>query len=139
MDNVNFMLRINEDGSITIPAFAVRGLGYRPGDTVDLAIPIHQPDCDTECCCDELFLSRSCSDTICTGYTAEGNMVNLPPRLFAKAGIPLGTRVNVMAGDNALVLVAGTEVCEDLACEVDCLLTELGIDAGPCLYLGADF
>lgn len=139
MSNVYFTMNINEDGSATIPAFAVRGLGYLPGDSASLVIPVQQPDCDIECCNDELFLSRSCSDAICNGYLAEGHEINIPPRLFARANIPVGATVNLIAGDNALVLVAGTEVCEDLACEIDCLLSELGIDAGPCIPLGTDF
>lgn len=138
MENVYFDMCVSGDGSASIPAFAVRGLGYRPGDTVTLAVPVDQPDCDTECGSDELLLSRACGEIFCAGYSSDGADVNIPARLFVKAGIPFGTKVQVMAGDNALVLVAGTRDCEDLACEIDCLLGELGIDA-PCVALGADF
>lgn len=138
MNNVYFSVCVNEDGSLTIPAFAARGMGYQPGDSVSLAMPVSQPACDTFCCDDELFISRGCTDAICSGYSVEGCGVNIPARLFAVADIPIGTPINVMAGDDVLILVAGTGMCEDLPCEIDCLLNELGIDA-PCVTLGADF
>lgn len=138
MSNVFFTVSVNKDGSISIPTFAVRGMGYLPGDSISLAMPVEQPTCDQFCSDDELFVARGCSDAVCSGYSVQGNHVNIPSRLFAEAGIPMGSKMSIMAGDGALVMVAGTGDCEDIACEIDCLLNELGIQA-PCVTLGADF
>lgn len=138
MNNVCFSVKVHKDGSLKIPPFAVRGLGYQPGDDVDLALPADQPECEI-CCCDDLFIMRRRSDAFCPGYTVQEDEVNIPLGLFNEAGVPVGTTVYVMAGENALVLAAGTDDCEDLPAEIHCLLEELDIDVGPRLPLALDF
>ena len=139
MDNVYFMEKVKEDGSLTIPAFAMRGMGYEPGESVGLVLPVKQPDCGFGCDDDQLFIARGCSDAYCTGYTTEGSDVNIPIKLFGDARVPISTPFHIMAGDGALVLVAGSGDCTDLAEEIHCLLEELGIDVGACIPLGCHF
>lgn len=139
MANVYFSATVGTDGSLTIPAFAMRGLGLEPGDEVGLAVPLDLPACGFDCACDELFLSRCCADIVCGGYTTEGDTANIPSRLFARADIPIGGSVYAMAGDGALVLVASSEDGADLSAEIYEFLGELGVRAGQPIPLSADF
>ncbi len=138
MSNARFTIHVNEDSSITIPAFTARGLGYTPFDEVHLVVPVEQPDCGFRGC-NELYLGRHCEEVACTGYTADGSEVNLPPRLFSLSGVSVGAEVQVLAGDGALVLVAGSGICEDLPDEISELLDELGIKTTVSVPLGCDF
>jgi hypothetical protein len=139
MGKVYFSLTVNGDGSINVPAFAIRGLGYAPGDSVSLIVPAEQPPCDCESREDELLLSRYCAGAPTAGYTTDGEEVNIPARMFAKAGLPAGTTVYAMTGDRALVLAAGAGDCEDLPEKIAGLLDDLGIEAGGCIPLETDF
>lgn len=131
MNKVYFLLVTNEDGSLTIPAFAARGLGLFPGDAVTVECPAGPAACDAECDESNLFLGRCCSAAECGGYTCDGSELNVPAKMLADAGIACGADLSVFAGDKALVMVAGADELEDLAVEIGELLAELGIQAGP--------
>ena len=125
MSKVYFGATVNENGTLTIPAFAVRGLGYVPGDDVNLTLPA------TPCLCDcednELFLSRCCAEAACSGYTSDSDELNIPARMLCEVSIPTGTNVSVLTADGALLIIAAEESLEDLPLELTCLLGELGI------------
>ena len=125
MNKVYLSATVNEDGTLTIPAFAVRGLGYEPGDEVNMTLPVQQCICDCED--NELFLSRCCGEAECSGYTCDGDELNIPPQILCEAGIPVGANVTVLSADGALVIIAAEDELEDLPLELRCFLSELGI------------
>ncbi|MDL2293787.1 hypothetical protein LJC60_04065 [Ruminococcaceae bacterium OttesenSCG-928-D13] len=126
MNKVYLSAEVSEDGSLTIPAFAARGLGYEPGETVHMTLPVQSCICD--CDDNELFLSRCCGESECSGYRSDDDELNIPPSLLCEAGIPVGTNVSVLAADGALVLIAAEDTLEDLPLELRCFLSELGIN-----------
>lgn len=128
MSKVYFSIKVAEDGSMTIPAFAARGLGFEPGDEACLNVPLEAPDCDGSCGCNGLFLGRCCDSPLCTGYTSDGDTLNIPAAMLAEGGIPVCGVFTMIAGDKALVLVAGTDEFVDLDEEIGELLCELGAD-----------
>lgn len=125
MNKIRMNAAVNEDGSLTIPAFAVRGLGYEPEEEVSLTIPTNQYICD--CPENELFVGRVCGESACSGYTSDSDDLNIPARLLADASIPMGEDVSVLVAEGALLIVATEKVLEDLPVELCCLLNELGI------------
>ncbi len=125
MNKVYLSATVNEDGSLTIPAFAVRGLGYEPEEEVSLTLPVHPCLCDCED--NELFLARCCGEAECSGYTSNGGELNLPPQLLCEAGISTGTDVTILSADGALLIIAAENELEDLPLELRCFLEELGI------------
>lgn len=125
MNKINMNAKVNEDGTLTIPAFAARGLGYEPGDQVDITIPTNQYICD--CPENELFIGRVCGDASCSGYTSDSDDLNIPARLLADASIPMGEDITVLVAEGALLIVAAEELLEELPTELCCLLNELGI------------
>ena len=139
MSKVYFSATVNQDGSLTVPAFAMRGMGHSPEDTVHIATPTNIPDCGFECFTDELFIGRCCSDTICSGYTSDGEDVNIPAKLFADAGVPAGSEVTILAGDGALVLVAGTGDAAGLPEAITELLVDLGLEVDTNISLDKQF
>lgn len=129
MSKIYFKLTVDEDGSMTIPAFVARGLGCRPGDEVMGASPSGSA-CDAGCECAELYIGPCCTEGECSGYTSDGDEVNLPAPMLAEAGIPMGAELSVIAGDKTLVLAMGDEELSDLPCEIEELLAELGVQPG---------
>ena len=125
MNKVYLSASVNDDGTITIPAFAVRGLGYEPEDNVNLALPVTQTLCD--CKDNELFLSRCCGEPECSGYTSDSDELNIPTKLLCEAAIPTGSGISVLAADGALLVIATEKSLEDLPLELTCFLGELGI------------
>ena len=85
MNNVHLSASVNVDGSLAIPSFAVRGLGYTPGAAVNLVLPIET--CSANCTDSELLLRRVCSDYDGEGYTTDGETINIPLELLQDAGI----------------------------------------------------
>ena len=125
MNKIRMSAAVNKDGTLTIPAFATRGLGYEPGDEINLTIPTNQYICD--CPENELFLGRVCGEESCSGYTSDSDELNIPARLLADASIPMGQDIAVLVAEGALLIVATQELLEDLPVELCCLLNELGI------------
>ena len=125
MNKIYLSAAVNDDGTITIPDFAARGLGYEPGDNVNLALPVTQTLCD--CSDNELFLSRCCGEPECSGYTSDGEELNIPARLLCEAAIPTGSDISVLAADGVLLVIATEKSLEDLPLELSCFLGELGI------------
>ena len=125
MNKAYFKGLINSDGTLTIPAFAARGLGYEPGDQVSIAVPTNQYICD--CPESKLSIGRVCGDTSCPGCTSNSNDLNIPARLLADASIPAGEDITVLVAEGALLIVATEELLEDLPVELCCLLNDLGI------------
>ena len=116
---------VNDDGSLTIPAFAVRGLGYEPEDEINLTMPVQQCICDCEE--SELFLSRCCGEAECSGYTSDDDELNIPANLLCEAALPAGIDISVLAADGVLLIVAAKDELEDLPQELQCFLHELGV------------
>ena len=125
MSKVYLSATVDSDGALTIPAFAVRGLGYEPGDEVNLTLPVTQAICD--CDDNELFLSRCCAEAECGGYTNDGDELNIPARLLCDAMIPAGSEISVLSADGALLIIAAEEPLDELPLELTCFLAELGI------------
>jgi hypothetical protein len=127
MSKVYLSMKINDDGSLTIPAFAARGLGYEPGEEINLTLPVRHCLCDCED--NELFLSRCCGDAECGGYTSDGDELNIPARLLCEAGIPAGSGVSVLSAEGMLIIAAGGDGMQsDLTDELGCFMAELGYD-----------
>ena len=139
MSKVYFSATVNEDGTLVVPAFAVRGMGFKPNEEVAMSVPVEQPVCGLECGCNELFIGRCCGESDCGGYTSDGSEVNIPARMLAKASLPVGTEVHVITRENALVLVAGANIHAGLADEVQALLEELGMEDAHAISLECDF
>lgn len=125
MNKVYLNATVSEDGSLTLPAFAVRGLGYEPEEDVNLTLPVHHCLCDCED--NELFLSRCCGEAECSGYRSDSDELNIPAQLMCEAAIPTGTDITVLAADGALLIIAAENELEDLPLELSCFLGELGI------------
>ena len=136
MNNVFLTATVNDDGSLTIPAFVARGLGYLPGGDVHLALPTEI--CSEECIESTLLLQKICDDYIGKGYTAEGETINLPPELLNNAGISLGSDISVLSSDGMLIIaVTGGGHQRDLTDELGCFMAELGYDPESVETLGA--
>lgn len=126
MNKIYFSTTVNLDGTITIPAFAVRGMGYGPCTDVNVTLPTNQ--CLCECEDSELFISRCCGEAACMGYTSSGEDLNIPAQLLSDANISIGGDVSILVADGALVLVAAEDECDDdLPVELCALLNELGV------------
>lgn len=136
-NNVYVTATVNDDGTMSIPAFAVRGLGYTPGEQVNAAIPVRQ--CICECEDNELFISRCCPEAECAGYRSDGDDLNIPARLLCDANIAAGTDIAILAAEGALVLMAVEDALEDLPVELCCLLNELGISPMAVIRSGRAF
>jgi hypothetical protein len=121
---------VNGDGSLTIPAFAVRGMGYAPGDEVGLAIPTET--CAAACGGSGLLIRRVCGSFQGggNGYTTEGDEINLPEKLLTGCGVPLGSEISVLSADGMLIIaVTGDDERQcDLTDELGCFMEELGFD-----------
>ena len=120
---------VSEDGTLTIPAFAVRGLGYEPEDNVNLTLPVNQCLCD--CTESEVFISRCCGDADCGGYTSDGDELNIPQSLLCEAAIPNCSDISIITANGLLLIISATDELEDLTQEMSCFLGELGINATP--------
>ena len=125
MNKVYLSATVNDDGSLTIPSFAARGLGYEPGDEVNLTLPVFQ--CLCKCEDSELFISRCCGEAECSGYTSDGDDLNIPSSLLCESAIPVCSDISVLAADGALLIIAAKDELEDLPLELRCFLDELGI------------
>ena len=125
MSKVYLSATVNSDGTLTIPAFAVRGLGYEPGDQVNMTLPVTPTIC--ECDDNELFLSRCCSESECSGYTSDGEELNIPASLLCEAMIPAGSDISVLTADGVLMIIAAEDALDELPLELTCFLAELGI------------
>ena len=101
MSKIHTTVRVGVDGSLTLPAFFMRGMGYEPGEEVPITTPANQYICGME--------------------------LNLPAALLSEASIPVGEEVAVLAADGALIIVPSTEELRELSVELCCLLNELGI------------
>jgi bifunctional DNA-binding transcriptional regulator/antitoxin component of YhaV-PrlF toxin-antitoxin module len=139
MNNVYLTAAVNKNGALTIPAFAVRGMGYEPGDKVNINIPLG--GCPSKCEDSELLLSRGCGAA--DNYTTDGEDVNIPARFLAGAGIAPGSEISVLSADGALVIAAAANGMQrDFTDEIGCFLEELGYDpetvdtAGPSRFNG---
>ena len=68
MSKIHTTVRVGVDGSLTLPAFFMRGMGYEPGEEVPITTPANQNICD--CDANRLLVTRTCDDAECTGYTS---------------------------------------------------------------------
>lgn len=125
MSKVHTSVKIRKDGSLVLPAFVMRGMGYAPGEEVPITTPADQYICD--CDANSLLVSRVCGDAGCAGYTSEEPELNLPADLLAEASIPVGEEIIVLAADGALIIATAPEEIKELPLEFCCLLNELGI------------
>ncbi len=129
MNKVYLNATVSDDGSLTLPAFAVRGLGYAPGEDVNLALPTEM--CAAVCDDSELLIKRTCGDYDDggDGYTTEGDDINLPAKLLQDSGVPLGSEISVLASEGMLIIaVTGDGRQRDLTDELGCFMNELGYD-----------
>ena len=46
MSKIHTTVRVGVDGSLTLPAFFMRGMGYEPGEEVPITTPANQYICD---------------------------------------------------------------------------------------------
>jgi hypothetical protein len=90
MSKVHTSVKIRKDGSLVLPAFVMRGMGYAPGEEVPITTPADQYICD--CDANSLLVSRVCGDAGCAGYTSEEPELNLPADLLAEASIPVSSK-----------------------------------------------
>ena len=90
MSKIHTTVRVGVDGSLTLPAFFMRGMGYEPGEEVPITTPANQYICD--CDANSLLVSRVCGDAGCAGYTSEEPELNLPADLLAEASIPVSSK-----------------------------------------------
>jgi hypothetical protein len=128
MKNVHFESTVRKDGSFTVPAFFVRGLGYLPGEKVTLSVPVDS--CGYGCDESVLALDRVCNDEDCEqSYTTEGGDINIPIAVFEDAGLPLGGDISVLVSDGMFVIAAAEKEHQaDLTDALSCLMEELGYD-----------
>jgi antitoxin component of MazEF toxin-antitoxin module len=127
MKNVYPTATVNPDGSLTIPAFVVCGLGYPPGGEVRLALP--EEMCGHACEDGELPIRRVCDEYGDGGYTAEGDAINIPLGLLKAAGLKAGSEISVLSSDGMLIIAAtGDDSLRDLTDELGCFMAELGHD-----------
>lgn len=85
MSKIHTTVRVGVDGSLTLPAFFMRGMGYEPGEEVPITTPANQYICD--CDANRLLVTRTCDDAECTGYVDINNCPFAPQLLnrgFAK-------------------------------------------------------
>jgi hypothetical protein len=127
MSNVYLSAVVNSNGSLTIPAFAARGLGYQPGNEVQLALPTEM--C-SHCCNDsELLIRRVCDDYSGEGYSIDGMEINIPFKQLNDAKIPMGSEISVLSSEGMLIIaVASGGLQRDLTDELGCFMAELGYD-----------
>lgn len=125
MSKLHTSVKVSKDGSLVLPAFIMRGMGYAPGEDVPITTPADQYICD--CDANSLLVSRVCGDAGCAGYTSEEPELNLPADLLAEASIPVGEEIIVLAADGALIIATAPEEIKELPLEFCCLLNELGI------------
>ena len=85
MSKVHTSVKIRKDGSLVLPAFVMRGMGYAPGEEVPITTPADQYICD--CDANSLLVSRVCGDAGCAGYTSEEPELNLPADLLAETDV----------------------------------------------------
>jgi hypothetical protein len=109
MSKVYINATVSKDGSLTIPAFAARGLGYEPGDEVCLALPTDLRSCD--CQESELLVTPVCA----------ADEEEVPTR--QEAGVSLLCSDGMM-----IVAVTEKEHIQDLTDALSCLMEELGFD-----------
>jgi antitoxin component of MazEF toxin-antitoxin module len=128
MTKIYIQAIVDEANQLTLPALAMRGLGYFSGDTVSITIPAC--DCTEDCECAELLLLRTCENMTESGYTSEGDVINIPPVLLAAAGLNPGTACSVLStGEVLLIAAAATpKLQQELTDELSCLLEELEHD-----------
>jgi hypothetical protein len=108
MSKIYLNTAVEKDGSLTIPAFAARGLGYKPGDRVQLTLPV----------------TRAAG-----GYTSDGAELNIPARLLRAAFVPAGSDISVLSASGMLIIAAASGGQQrDLTDELSCFMTELGCD-----------
>ena len=48
MSKIHTTVRVGVDGSLTLPAFFMRGMGYEPGEEVPITTPANQYICDCD-------------------------------------------------------------------------------------------
>jgi len=127
MSNVYLSATVNPDGSLTIPGFAVRGLGYLPGGEVHLALPTEM--CAHACEDSELLIRRVCDDYSGEGYSTEGSEINIPLELLNESDIPAGNEISVLSCSGMLIIAAVSNGLQrDLTDELGCFMAELGYD-----------
>ena len=127
MTNAYITVTVNDNGTLSIPAFAVRGLGYQPGAAVSLALPTEI--CSAECEASALLIRRVCDDYSGEGYTTENNMINLPLELLEAADIETGSAISVLSSDGMMIIaVTSGDIQRDLTDELGCFMAELGYD-----------
>jgi len=126
MGNVYLTVTVNADGTLTIPAFVVRGLGYQPGAEVGLALPTDI--CPADCEDSELLIRRVCDDYSGEGYINEGDVINIPLELMQAAGIQVGSELSVLYAEGMMVIAACDGKQRDLTDELGCFMAELGYD-----------
>lgn len=116
------------DGSIKIPSTVVRGLGYEPGDKVDIQIPSDYTNPSFLSTEDGLMLVHGTSTLAQNGYGSDSDRLCIPFNMMAQAGIPDRTPVFMVAGDGILVIVAHESDSSCAADEIAELCIELGMD-----------
>lgn len=127
MSNVYLSATVNPDGSLTVPAFAVRGLGYQPGGEVHLALPTEM--CDHACEDSELLIRRVCDEYSGEGYATEGSGINIPLERLNGADIPAGNEISVLSCSGMLIIAAVSNGLQrDFTDELGCFMAELGYD-----------
>ena len=57
MSKIHTTVRVGVDGSLTLPAFFMRGMGYEPGEEVPITTPANQYICD--CDANRLLVTRT--------------------------------------------------------------------------------
>ena len=127
MNTVYLNSTVNPDGSLTIPAFAIRGLGYQPGEDVHLALPTEM--CSSDCGDSKLLIRRVCDDYSGEGYSVEGDEINIPWKLLHDADILAGSEISILSSNGMLIIaVASDGLQRDLTDELGCFMAELGYD-----------
>jgi len=127
MNYVHLTATVDKDGSLTIPAFAVRGLGYKPCTTISLALPTET--CSADCADSELLIRKVCDNYKGEGYTTEGEEVNIPLELLQVADICAGGKISVLTSDGMLIIAATSDERQrDLTDELGCFMSELGYE-----------
>ena len=127
MSNIYLSATVKSDGSLTIPPFAVRGLGYQPGAAVNLALPADT--CCADCKDSELLIKKVCNDYTGEGYTSDGDDINIPLELLRESGIRTGSEISVLFSDGMLIIAAVSGGRQrDLTDELGCFMAEIGYD-----------
>ena len=127
MKSVYLTATVNNDGSLTIPGFAVRGLGYKEGSNINLVLPTDI--CCADCEDSELLIKRVCDNYNGEGYTNDGDVINIPGSLMKDAGIWVGSKISVLSSKGMLIIATASEGrLRDLTDELGCFMAELGYD-----------